>query len=497
MDLNRPPFWRNLLDILGLLALFVSWRVGDGGGFLLIAGAAWVSACEAGWRFFRDRSAGPYPWLLLSPFLLWHYSSLLDFRIRLACFVMLIYILILAQRREKSRIRLSLNQAGPWRIWILAFLVFASTAGIFHVRGIHLSGDEPHYLMITQSLIEDGDFDLRNNLHDKTYLTYLPVELPFHGTVHAGKYRSFHLPGVSLLMVPFFYLFHLLGAAVPASLYFRLCAALLNAFFALGLFSILKRLWPDQDNSVLFLFFLTTFPLVFQAVHLYPELPAATLLIFAYLCVHSHQHKSSDPAGGGSDLSVPKGKKLFLGGLLLAAIPWLHFKYLFPLLVLILFVGAGIWRDRVRLRDRLRSLAFFLLPQVAGAALLSLYSKWLYGSFNPAIISPEKNFSAIPLGNQVETLLSFFLDQRDGLLVYAPVFLLLLLVFKKEIRRSVRDFSLLKAMFLSYILLHAYTTVRGGYSPASRPTVFVLWIMVVFVIAFYRQAEEFGKTLFR
>ena len=467
------------LNGLGLSAFFATGIIGKGGWLLLLTCGLGVLAAETGWRFSKHLRIAPYPWMLFAPLLLVHYASVTDFRIRLGCFIMLLYILVLAQSREKVRITGSLNRWSGRRVWLLAFLVFALTAVIFHARGVTLSGDEPHYLMITQSLVEDGDFDLRNNVQGKTYLSYLPVELPFHGTVADGKYRSFHLPGVSFLLVPFFYLFNLLGGAVPAALYFRLCAAAFNAFFALGLFNIIKKIWPDMDNSVLFLFFITVFPLVFHAVHLYPELPAAALMIFATL------------------FSRGQRQKFFAAGLLLAAIPWLHFKYVIPLLVLVFFVMTGIWRSTVDLREKFRAASWFLLPQAIGASLLALYSRILYGSFDPTVISPEKNFFAIPLAGKIETLLSFFLDQRDGLLVYAPVVLMLFLVFKKATRRAITDFPLLATTFISYILFHASTTVRGGYSPAARPTLFVLWIMVVFSIAVYRQAGESGKTLFR
>ncbi len=417
--------------------------------------------------------------MLLSPLLLVHYASVGDFRIRLACFFMLAYILALARAPGGPWHKISLKSAGAGQIWLLSFLVFALAATVFYARGIHLSGDEPHYLMIAQSLVDDRDFDLKNNLENKTYFKYLPVEIPLHGMVHAGRYRSFHLPGVSFLLVPFFYLFNLLGGWIPAALYFRLCAALINAFFALGLYQVMRSLWPEKNNGPPFIFFLVTFPLVFQAIHLFPELPAATLLIYAYLFTRGPR------------------KRYLAAGLLLAGIPWLHFKYAAPMLILALAIVAGTWRGDRPLKEKIRDLARFLLPQAASAALLSVYSRMLYGSFNPAIISPEKNFFSIPLQPKIETLLSFFLDQRDGLLVYAPVFLLLFLVFKKEIRSKIRDFSLLAAIFLSYILAHAFTTVRGGYSPAARPTLFVLWIMAVFLTAYYRQAGETGKTLFR
>jgi hypothetical protein len=467
------------IDALGLAMLLLTWRLGRGGLFLLIAFAAAIAAGEFFCRLREDGALTPYMPLVLSPLLLVRFSSVLDFRIRLACLFMLAYILAWAWRAPVRRRKISLAQAGPARVWLLSFLVFALAASVFYARGIHLSGDEPHYVMIAQSLAEDGDFDLRNNLESRSYFAYLPVEIQFHGSVQGGKFHSFHLPGVSFLLLPFYLLFRLLAGVVPAGLYFRLVAAFISAFFALGLFQVMKALWPEEDNSAAFLFFLAGFPLLFHAIHLFPELPAATLLIYAYL------------------FSRGERRNLLLAGILLAGIPWFHLKYVLPMLILALAVTAGVWRRRAGGREKILDLSRFFLPQAIGASLLMVYSRLLYGSFNPGVISPEKNFFAIPLWPKVETLLSFFLDQRDGLLVYAPVFVLLFLVCKKETRSRIRDFWLLGAIFLSYVLLHAFTTVRGGYSPAARPTVFVLWIMAVFLVAHYRQAGEAGRTLFR
>ncbi len=456
-------------NVLGLALLLLTWRLGDGGLFLLLAFLIAVMGGEAAWRFRNTPSRSPYLGMLLTPLLLLRYSSIGDFRIRLACMVMLLYILVLARRNPDPRLKIPLAAASSRRVWLLSFLVFALTAAVFHARGIQLSGDEPHYLMMSQSLVEDGDLDLKNNLQQKTYLHYLPVELRFHGLVHDGKYHSFHLPGVSFLMVPGFLLFRLLNGAVPAALFFRLCAAFLSAFFALALFQALRAFLPDKDNGMAFIFFLTTFPLVFHAVHLYPELPAATLMIFAYLFSRERDRRPSP----------------FWPGLLLACIPWLHLKYALPAALLALYVAAGIWR---RDATRIKRLGIFFAAPVLSLLLLAAYSKTLYGSFNPGSISPEKNFFSIPLVLKVETLLSFFLDQRDGLLVYAPFLMLLFLVLKKEVRERIRDRWLLGAIFLLYLLSHAYTTVRGGYSPAARPTLFVFWIMAILAAAFARDA---------
>jgi hypothetical protein len=464
---------------MGLLLLLVTWHLGDGGAFLLIGFAAWIAVSETACRFLSGTAVTPYLAMALSPLLLVHYSSVGDFRIRLACFFMLAYILVLAWRGPGCRLKIFPGPVRPGHIWLVSLLVFALAAAALYSRGIQLSGDEPHYVMIAQSLVEDGDFDLRNNLEKKTYFAYLPVEIRFHGSVRSGRYHSFHLPGMSFLLLPFFYLFRLLGGAIPAGLYFRLVAALIHSFFALGLFLVLRTSIPGKDGSRLFLFFLATFPLVFQAVHLFPELPAATLMVFAYV--------------SGRDK-----KRYFLAGLLLAGIPWLHLKYIIPAAIMALFFARRIWQDAGGPGARARRLASFFSAQAASLAALGLYSRMLYGSFDPRVISPEKNFLAIPFKFRIETLLSFFLDQRDGLLVYAPVFLLVFLAFKKEVREKIRDFPLLAAIFVSYVLFHAFTTVRGGYSPAARPTLFVLWIMVVFLSAWRRYAlAGMGRTLFR
>jgi hypothetical protein len=463
----RRPLWL-AGNALGLATALFTWWQGDGGHFLLFAFLILGVAGEAVFRFLEAPRRAPYLGMLLAPLLLLHYSSVGDFRIRLACFVMLLYVLVLSCRGAEPRIRLLADVLPAGRAWMLSLLAFSLAAAALYAQGIHLSGDEPHYVMIAQSLVEDGDFDLKNNFEGKTYSSYMPVEIRFHGSAQEGRYHSFHLPGISFLLVPFYFLFKLLKGSVPGNLFFRLAAALINSFFALGLFLALRKQPASKEENSLFVFFLLTFPLLFHAVHLFPELPAAALIVFAYLFARDR-------------------RRYFLSGLFLAGVPWFHLKYSIPTLVLSLFIIAWIWRESPGSGTRLKRLAGFASMPMLSLALLSLYSRILYGSFDPRVISPERNFLAIPLKFKAETLLSFFLDQRDGLLVYAPLFLLAFLAFNKEVRKGVRDFALLAAMFASYILFHAYTTVRGAYSPAARPTLFVMWIMAIFIAAFRRR----------
>ena len=83
----------------------------------------------------------------------------------------------------------------------LAFLVSASiTASRFP------AGDEPHYLIIAQSLIQDHDLRVENNYRRGDQLAYYPGALkPDYLRRGAdGEIYSIHAPGLPFLIAPVF-----------------------------------------------------------------------------------------------------------------------------------------------------------------------------------------------------------------------------------------------------------------------------------------------------
>jgi hypothetical protein len=68
------------------------------------------------------------------------------------------------------------------------------------------AGDEPHYLIIAQSLLKDGDLRIQNN-HDRgDYFAYFNNGLPpdFLKRGLDGQIYSIHAPGVAVLILPAF-----------------------------------------------------------------------------------------------------------------------------------------------------------------------------------------------------------------------------------------------------------------------------------------------------
>ncbi|UCH98205.1 MAG: hypothetical protein JSV88_15530, partial [Candidatus Aminicenantes bacterium] len=259
------------VKMIGLISFLFTLVYGNAGWEFLLLCIGIIALFEYFFNFIENKIFNPYSLMLFSPLLLLKYSSVTDFRIRTLCFILLVYVFNAACKKGVREIKFSLMKAKPVTIWFTAFVIFALGSVVIYMQGIHLSGDEPHYIIITQSLVEDGDFDLKNNFEEKTYYKYLPMDLRFHGGEYNGKYHSFHLPGVSFLLIPFYWLFHVLslGKLIPPALYFRLAASVLNAFFALGLFLVLKRKFPGKNITGFWLVCLIIFPLIFHATHLY------------------------------------------------------------------------------------------------------------------------------------------------------------------------------------------------------------------------------------
>jgi hypothetical protein len=472
-SMDKPKHFIKLqlvLPFIGILILLFTLVYGKAGWPFITLGCAIILTFEYLFTFREYKSLNPYFLMILSPLLLLKYSSIVDFRIRIFCFILFVYIINAAYARCTRKIDLSLLKAKPAAVWLTAFVIFSLASTIITFKGIHLSGDEPHYIMIAQSIVDDGDFDLKNNIEEKTYFSYLPIELRFHGGEYNGKYRSFHLPGVSFLLIPFYWLFKALGLAtlIPPPLYFRLAASFINAFFALCLFYLLKMKFPEKEITGFWLLFLSIFPLIFHAVHLYPELPAATLMMAAYLFTFSEK------------------KNYLAAGLFLSFIPWFHVKYIPGLAVLAVAILYNLLKPFKPFhvdKEKIKGLFRFILFPIVSFFLLMIYSKILYGSLDPAGIFPKESYWSVPWLLRLKVFLAYFLDQRDGLLFYSPLFFLVFFSFKK--RKELAGMYLLSAIAAAYIFFHAFTTVRGAYSPAGRPLMFVSWIFIILIAHYY------------
>ena len=117
---------------------------------------------------------------------------------------------------------------------LLLAAVYTISIDIRATRGASITGDEPFYLLTTQSLLADGDFDLRNQYESKSYKSFFDHadDLWFQSVPRDdGRLLSPHNPGLSFLLIPGFALGGLVGVQIQLLL---LASATLALAFVLA-----------------------------------------------------------------------------------------------------------------------------------------------------------------------------------------------------------------------------------------------------------------------
>jgi hypothetical protein len=452
---------------------------------LLVRGLARILACGAG---TQAKNVAPKVVLAFSPLCLLflrflpEFVFLRDIRGFLLPLASAGVILLLFLLSSDGRAPSSAARPAPKKAWLVLFLVsFAVYA--FLASGLvfpqhPLTGDEPHYLLITQSLVADGDINLFNNYAARDYLRFYPGEMESHarpGRRGPGTLYSRHFPGLSLLLVPFYVLAEQTANLKAFIFIVRLPICLLAALLGAAFFLFVLDLTGSRRASLAsWLIFSFTGPLLFFSGLIYPEVLAAlvSLLVFRYLILYRDERPSV----------------LLLSGLGLALLPWFAVKYL--VLSLVLFALAVARRLRRPLAHRGGLIRLSVFPIIS--AVMYLFFVWsLFGHLAPSAVysgteAPKSLASIRPglatnLGEFWSAGLGLFFEQKAGILVYAPIYLLaaagFVLLWKK--RKAIAAQML--AVFGAFWVLSAASFYLGGYAPPGRPLIPLSWILAGFV----------------
>jgi len=276
-------------------------------------------------------------------------------------------------------------------------LAVCLAAGFAQATAVGPTGDEPHYLIITHSLLVDRDLDIANNHERGDYRAFYPGELrpDFLQRGRRGEIYSIHAPGLPALLVPAYAIAGYRGAVA------FMC--LLAALAALAIFDLADAVTGRAAALLTWAAVCFSVPFVPNAWLLFPEMPATLVAAWSALWL-------ARPA--------PERAVTWLGrGIALASLPWLHTKFITLLAALAVCLVVRAW-PRVRA-------AFWLAAPIAGSAalwLMSFYS--MYGVVDPRIAYGAYAASDVVNRNIPRGVLGLLFDQKFGLLAYSPVYLL-------------------------------------------------------------------------
>jgi hypothetical protein len=388
-----------------------------------------------------------------------------------------------AVRRRVPR-RLTLHSAPGLTPWYAAGLAFATFLAVHTYAKGPPGGDEPHYLIIAQSILKDGDIRIDNNYSQKDYLKYWGGFLRPHFSSPAvdGEHYSGHAPGLPAITAPAFGAFGYWGVVVW-----------LGGLSALGSASVWKVGYvASRDQSAAWFAWaavtLTT-PVVFHGTLVYPDAIGGALLAAGMLglvvmdertrvCSGTHDRSASSPIAWSTWRSMSVG-------LAVGLLPWLHTRLAVPAaflacVLLLRFraaarVGAAARRDIVAL---VSPIAVSLLGWFA-------FFWFVYGSANPS--APYGDQSPVDGALVAVGLLGLAFDQEFGILLNAPVHLLWAAGLWAVFRRNRRLALELLMIIVPYVLVSSGHTSSGHhvwYAGASPPARFLVPVTFVLGVAF-------------
>lgn len=335
--------------------------------------------------------------------------------------------------------------------WLLLPFFFALYAGVSYLvqSRVGPDGDEPQYLMVSESLIRDHDLVLDQDFKEERYRAFFsrPLGPDFRIRGPQGQIYSLHAVGLSVLILPAYWAFGYAGAS-----FFM---ALLAALLVRELRRLVRALTGDEAlaEGTAWLIGLSP-PVIHFAGLIFTEIPAALLL-----CV-----------GLRAATFGRASRSALVAALCASALPWLNVRYA---ILAVAVAGALAWRlfgeARARREPSFLSLAFLppALILVGSALLIGLYHHALWGFFDPRrVYGRRREFS---LDILPEGLPGLFFDQEFGLLVYAPIFVLSLAGFVLLFRR--RPSLALAGLFAAAGVIataSVWPMWRGGFNPPAR-----------------------------
>jgi hypothetical protein len=361
------------------------------------------------------------------------------------------------------------ERLGPPSAWLLLFAVLFGLFYLLHGDRISpdpnnparfdlVAGDEPHYMLLTHSLVADGDFNLLNNLQQEDYRLFYTGSMPdyrggfasfWKGIVRGrlknvpDEYWQTHIysicsPGLPVLLAPAYAAGYNASHRVRFSVtvFMHALAALTGVLTIWLAWRVCRiRFWA------LFLGFALSLsgPLVFYSMSIYTDLPGALCLAGCFVLLWQWP-----PVGARR-----QALSMAVLGTLMGFMVSLHTKFWMPffyVLAVMIWMGirqqvgrhdkSGIDPDHRQDRNAAQSetspyfsrscdpaavsrctLMYWVVPALLFVGGVGVYYWWIFGVPFPVRTYPPFEIRQALISGWP----GLWLDQRHGLLWYLPL----------------------------------------------------------------------------
>lgn len=340
---------------------------------------------------------------------------------------------------------------------------------VLYASTISPTGDEPHYLVISETLLKYHSLDVAKTYHNRDYLQFYNGTLDLSHTVtnYQGIRVSVHGVGGPVLWLPLFAVAGRLGAI--------LFMAGVSFLVIVGIFRLLEERGIGKTSALAVAGSFAAATPFFAFAHLtFVDLIAAWAVIQLFRRILKEGELAR--------------RELVSSSILVGILPWVHVKFVVVEALLLLFLLARIVAGnrvmpvreiRKAVLARWREICWAVLPAAALGLGFEAFTHVTWDSFNPALVYGQGDRTLPFTASPIRGLAGTFLDQEYGVFISAPILVLAIPGFVLAVRDKVGPINLYFAILaVCYMALFvARHDWEGGLTPPGR---FILVLLPVF-----------------
>jgi len=351
------------------------------------------------------------------------------------------------------------------------FFIISIGINIQFERMWHVTGDEPHHLVATQSMIEDKDINLSNNFINKTYRSFLDEDIKDpHVFIVDGKFLPLHFLGLSTLAIPFFAFKGVFGVRLLIGIIFGLAMVSLNR--------LLRYILKNRNLSLLLTFICgSSIPFIIYSVQIFPDVFGLLLSLVSLNIYFKYIKNKKKPI---------KTIDLLLFSFCAAIMPWFQIRMVLLTLPLYLIFYQLFFE-----RKNFKNIVYYNLPFVISGAIFILLNLHFYNTITGSTASESSKF----VTNIAKGMVGFFFDRQYGILVYSPIYIFVFSGILLVVKKRVTQFLPMLFLYLpTAILIARYSVWHSGWSPVGR--YMLVWMPLLVSLAGYGILNSKGKLTY-